>query len=82
MFTLQADVLVNSIDKSFDLKKGKISQSILNKAGLNLQTEVNTVSAKKKSWDIFETNSHNIASAKFILHGSLEKNEVKVRVVC
>uniref|UniRef100_A0A671M0P1 Poly [ADP-ribose] polymerase n=2 Tax=Sinocyclocheilus anshuiensis TaxID=1608454 RepID=A0A671M0P1_9TELE len=42
LFLLQADVIVNTISEDLDLSKGAISKALLQTAGYQLQSEINT----------------------------------------
>ncbi len=47
LFLLQADIIVNTISEDLDLRKGAVSQALLQTAGHQLQSEITRAARSK-----------------------------------
>lgn len=65
MFILQSDIIVNTISEDLDLSKGAVSKALLDAAGSQLQSEINSHIKsfgrfRKNYGDLVDTKSYNL----------------------
>ena len=70
---MQVDGLVDSVGEDFDMNQGAIAKSLLQKAGKEIQKELNQNRPSNVHYgDVVVTRAYGL-SASWVFHGSLKK---------
>ena len=69
----QVDALANSVGGHYELSEGAVSRSILQRAGAEIQQELDSAKPKSpRAGDVVTTKGHRL-SASYVFHGVLKK---------